>query len=202
MADGGTIDLNKLKQVVDVETILDKRKLNAVLKTLETSLSGENISKYFKGTDTLLDDLQEAYKKFNRSMSDTDAKNLVNINNILKALKVDTASLVPNFEEIGNVIEKAEQKSKGLRGIIKVQDFKDVFVALNQFKEYGLDIEEIFGKLGAKGNFSELSKQLEQQAQTIERYRNKVSALRDELRNAENASGVSDLIENKKNIGQ
>lgn len=193
MADGGTIDLNKLKQVVDVETILDKRKLNAVLKTLETSLSGENISKYFKGTDTLLDDLQEAYKKFNRSMSDTDAKNLVNINNILKALKVDTASLVPNFEEIGTVIEKAEQKLKGLRGIIKVQDFKDVFVALNQFKEYGLDIEEIFGKLGAKGNFSELSKQLEQQAQTIERYRNKVSALRDELRDAENASGVSDL---------
>ena len=48
MADGGTIDLNKLKQVVDVETILDKRKLNAVLKTLETSLSGENISKYFR----------------------------------------------------------------------------------------------------------------------------------------------------------
>lgn len=200
MADGGTIDLNKLKQVVDVETILDKRKLNAVLKTLETSLSGENISKYFKGTDTLLDDLQEAYKKFNRSMSDTDAKNLVNINNILKALKVDTASLVPNFEEIGNVIEKAEQKSKGLRGIIKVQDFKDVFVALNQFKEYGLDIEEIFGKLGAKGNFSELSKQLEQQAQTIERYRNKVSALRDELRNAENASGVSDLKDKLSNL--
>lgn len=200
MADGGTIDLNKLKQVVDVETILDKRKLNAVLKTLETSLSGENISKYFKGTDTLLDDLQEAYKKFNRSMSDTDAKNLVNINNILKALKVDTASLVPNFEEIGTVIEKAEQKSKGLRGIIKVQDFKDVFVALNQFKEYGLDIEEIFGKLGAKGNFSELSKQLEQQAQTIERYRNKVSALRDELRNAENASGVSDLKDKLSNL--
>lgn len=200
MADGGTIDLNKLKQVVDVETILDKRKLNAVLKTLETSLSGENISKYFKGTDTLLDDLQEAYKKFNRSMSDTDAKNLVNINNILKALKVDTASLVPNFEEIGTVIEKAEQKSKGLRGIIKVQDFKDVFVALNQFKEYGLDIEEIFGKLGAKGNFSELSKQLEQQAQTIERYRNKVSALRDELRDAENASGVSDLRSKLNNL--
>lgn len=200
MADGGTIDLNKLKQVIDVETILDKRKLNAVLKTLETSLSGENISKYFKGTDTLLDDLQEAYKKFNRSMSDTDAKNLVNINNILKALKVDTASLVPNFEEIGTVIEKAEQKSKGLRGIIKVQDFKDVFVALNQFKEYGLDIEEIFGKLGAKGNFSELSKQLEQQAQTIERYRNKVSALRDELRDAENASGVSDLRSKLNNL--
>lgn len=200
MADGGTIDLNKLKQVVDVETILDKRKLNAVLKTLETSLSGENISKYFKGTDTLLDDLQEAYKKFNRSMSDTDAKNLVNINNILKALKVDTASLVPNFEEIGTVIEKAEQKSKGLRGIIKVQDFKDVFVALNQFKEYGLDIEEIFGKLGAKGNFSELSKQLEQQAQTIERYRNKVSALRDELRDAENASGASDLRSKLNNL--
>lgn len=200
MADGGTIDLNKLKQVVDVETILDKRKLNAVLKTLETSLSGENISKYFKDTDTLLDDLQEAYKKFNRSMSDTDAKNLVNINNILKALKVDTASLVPNFEEIGTVIEKAEQKSKGLRGIIKVQDFKDVFVALNQFKEYGLDIEEIFGKLGAKGNFSELSKQLEQQAQTIERYRNKVSALRDELRDAENASGVSDLRSKLNNL--
>lgn len=200
MADGGTIDLNKLKQVVNVETILDKRKLNAVLKTLETSLSGENISKYFKGTDTLLDDLQEAYKKFNRSMSDTDAKNLVNINNILKALKVDTASLVPNFEEIGTVIEKAEQKSKGLRGIIKVQDFKDVFVALNQFKEYGLDIEEIFGKLGAKGNFSELSKQLEQQAQTIERYRNKVSALRDELRDAENASGVSDLRSKLNNL--
>ncbi len=200
MADGGTIDLNKLKQVVDVETILDKRKLNAVLKTLETSLSGENISKYFKGTNTLLDDLQEAYKKFNRSMSDTDAKNLVNINNILKALKVDTASLVPNFEEIGTVIEKAEQKSKGLRGIIKVQDFKDVFVALNQFKEYGLDIEEIFGKLGAKGNFSELSKQLEQQAQTIERYRNKVSALRDELRDAENASGVSDLRSKLNNL--
>lgn len=200
MADGGTIDLNKLKQVVDVETILDKRKLNAVLKTLETSLSGENISKYFKGTDTLLDDLQEAYKKFNRSMSDTDAKNLVNINNILKALKVDTASLVPNFEEIGTVIEKAEQKSKGLRGIIKVQDFKDVFVALNQFKEYGLDIEEIFGKFGAKGNFSELSKQLEQQAQTIERYRNKVSALRDELRDAENASGVSDLRSKLNNL--
>lgn len=200
MADGGTIDLNKLKQVVDVETILDKRKLNAVLKTLETSLSGENISKYFKGTDTLLDDLQEAYKKFNRSMSDTDAKNLVNINNILKALKVDTASLVPNFEEIGTVIEKAEQKSKGLRGIIKVQDFKDVFVALNQFKEYGLDIEEIFGKLGAKGNFSELTEQLEQQAQTIERYRNKVSALRDELRNAENASGVSDLKDKLSNL--
>lgn len=200
MADGGTIDLNKLKQVVDVETILDKRKLNAVLKTLETSLSGENISKYFKGTNTLLDDLQEAYKKFNRSMSDTDAKNLVNINNILKALKVDTASLVPNFEEIGTVIEKAEQKSKGLRGIIKVQDFKDVFVALNQFKEYGLDIEEIFGKLGAKGNFSELSKQLEQQAQTIERYRNKVSALRDELRDAENASGVSALRSKLNNL--
>lgn len=200
MADGGTIDLNKLKQVVDVETILDKRKLNAVLKTLETSLSGENISKYFKGTDTLLDDLQEAYKKFNRSMSDTDAKNLVNINNILKALKVDTASLVPNFEEIGTVIEKAEQKSKGLRGIIKVKDFKDVFVALNQFKEYGLDIEEIFGKLGAKGNFSELTEQLEQQAQTIERYRNKVSALRDELRNAENASGVSDLKDKLSNL--
>lgn len=193
MADGGTIDLNKLKQVVDVETILDKRKLNAVLKTLETSLSGENISKYFKGTDTLLNDLQEAYKKFNRSMSDTDAKNLVNINNILKALKVDTASLVPNFEEIGTVIEKAEQKSKGLRGIIKVQDFKDVFVALNQFKEYGLDIEEIFGKLGAKGNFSELTEQLEQQSRKIDRYKNKISELRQALEDAESASGVDGL---------
>lgn len=202
MADGGTIDLNKLKQVVDVETILDKRKLNAVLKTLETSLSGENISKYFKGTDTLLNDLQEAYKKFNRSMSDTDAKNLVNINNILKALKVDTASLVPNFEEIGTVIEKAEQKSKGLRGIIKVQDFKDVFVALNQFKEYGIDIEEIFSKLGATGNFSELTKQLEQQERRIQRYRRQIEGLEDELESVKSASGLEGLQNKLRNFAE
>lgn len=193
MADGGVINLDKLKQVVDVETILDKRKLDAVLKTLETSLDGVNISKYFKGTDTLLNDLQDACQKFNRSMSDVDAQNLVNINNILKALKVDVASIIPGFSEISNVIAKAEQQSKGLKGVIRVQDFKNAFVALDQFKQYGIDIGEIFSKLGAQGDFSELTNQLEQALRKNERLKERIASLRDQLDEANQASGIDDL---------
>lgn len=193
MADGGVINLDKLKQVVDVETILDKRKLDAVLKTLETSLGGANISKYFKGTDTLLNDLQDACQKFNRSMSDVDAQNLVNINNILKALKVDVSSIIPGFSEISNVIAKAEQQSKGLKGVIRVQDFKNAFVALDQFKQYGIDIGEIFSKLGAQGDFSELTNQLEQALRKNERLKERIVSLRDQLDEANQASGIDDL---------
>lgn len=193
MADGGVINLDKLKQVVDVETILDKRKLDAVLKTLETSLGGANISKYFKGTDTLLNDLQDACQKFNRSMSDVDAQNLVNINNILKALKVDVSSIIPGFSEISNVIAKAEQQSKGLKGVIRVQDFKNAFVALDQFKQYGIDIGEIFSKLGAQGDFSELTNQLEQALRKNERLKERIASLRDQLDEANQASGIDDL---------
>lgn len=193
MADGGVINLDKLKQVVDVETILDKRKLDAVLKTLETSLGGANISKYFKGTDTLLNDLQDACQKFNRSMSDVDAQNLVNINNILKALKVDVDSIIPGFSEISNVIAKAEQQSKGLKGVIRVQDFKNAFVALDQFKQYGIDIGEIFSKLGAQGDFSELTNQLEQALRKNERLKERIASLRDQLDEANQASGIDDL---------
>ena len=202
MADKISINLGQLEGVVNIKTLLDEQKLNSIVKTIENALSNIDIKKYLKGTDDLLNDLQIAFSNFNKEQSKVNAKELLNVSNVLKALGVDISDVIPEFDKINSAISQAGKLAHAMDGVINVKQFKDAAVAIAELSENGVNVAEMFERLGTSADTNALKKQiddlsdsLENAGRKIERLRDRNSSLLDELYEVKSGSRVTELEE-------
>lgn len=202
MADKISINLGQLEGVVNIKTLLDEQKLNSIVKTIENALSNVDIKKYLKGTDDLLNDLQIAFSNFNKEQSKVNAKELLNVSNVLKALGVDISDVIPEFDKINSAISQAGKLAHAMDGVINVKQFKDAAVAIAELSENGVNVAEMFERLGTsadtntlKKKIDDLSDSLENAGRKIEKLRDKNSSLSDELYEVKSGSRVTELEE-------
>lgn len=202
MADKISINLGQLEGVVNIKTLLDEQKLNSIVKTIENALSNIDIKKYLKGTDDLLNDLQIAFSNFNKEQSKVNAKELLNVSNVLKALGVDISDVIPEFDKINSAISQAGKLAHAMDGVINVKQFKDAAVAIAELSENGVNVAEMFERLGTsadtntlKKKIDDLSDSLENAGRKIEKLRDKNSSLSDELYEVKSGSRVTELEE-------
>ena len=202
MADKISINLGQLEGVVNIKTLLDEQKLNSIVKTIENALSNVDIKKYLKGTDDLLNDLQIAFSNFNKEQSKVNAKELLNVSNVLKALGVDISDVIPEFDKINSAISQAGKLAHAMDGVINVKQFKDAAVAIAELSENGVNVAEMFERLGTSADTNDLKKQiddlsesLENAGKKIERLRDRNSSLLDELYEVKSGSRVTELEE-------
>lgn len=202
MADKISINLGQLEGVVNIKTLLDEQKLNSIVKTIENALSNVDIKKYLKGTDDLLNDLQIAFSNFNKEQSKVNAKELLNVSNVLKALGVDISDVIPEFDKINSAISQAGKLAHAMDGVINVKQFKDAAVAIAELSENGVNVAEMFERLGTSADTNALKKQiddlsdsLENAGRKIEKLRDRNSSLSDELYEVKSGSRVTELEE-------
>lgn len=202
MADKISINLGQLEGVVNIKTLLDEQKLNSIVKTIENALSNVDIKKYLKGTDDLLNDLQIAFSNFNKEQSKVNAKELLNVSNVLKALGVDISDVIPEFDKINSAISQAGKLAHAMDGVINVKQFKDAAVAIAELSENGVNVAEMFERLGTSADTNALKKQiddlsdsLENAGRKIEKLRDRNSSLSDELYKVKSGSRVTELEE-------
>ena len=202
MADKISINLGQLEGVVNIKTLLDEQKLNSIVKTIENALSNVDIKKYLKGTDDLLNDLQIAFSNFNKEQSKVNAKELLNVSNVLKALGVDISDVIPEFDKINSAISQAGKLAHAMDGVINVKQFKDAAVAIAELSENGVNVAEMFERLGTsadtnalKNQIDDLSDSLENAGRKNEKLRDRNSSLLDELYKVKSGSRVTELEE-------
>lgn len=202
MADKISINLGQLEGVVNIKTLLDEQKLNSIVKTIENALSNVDIKKYLKGTDDLLNDLQIAFSNFNKEQSKVNAKELLNVSNVLKALGVDISDVIPEFDKINSAISQAGKLAHAMDGVINVKQFKDAAVAIAELSENGVNVAEMFERLGTSADTNALKKQIDDLSDSLEnagrkneKLRDRNSSLLDELYKVKSGSRVTELEE-------
>ena len=202
MSDKGSISLGELEEVVKITTVLDEQKLKSVVSTIETALSGADVTKYVKGTDALLSDLEKAFKNFNKEQSKVNATELLNISNMLKTMEVNLDEVIPDFDKLNAALAKAGKISHAVDGVISVNQFKALSTAIVELGDNGIDVAEVLQRLGTsadvdtlRGKIDNLSTSLENAKKESAGLKKTISYLRNELDDVRSGSKVEELEE-------
>lgn len=202
MSDKGSISLGELEEVVKITTVLDEQKLKSVVSTIETALSGADVTKYVKGTDALLSDLEKAFKNFNKEQSKVNATELLNISNMLKTMEVNLDEVIPDFDKLNAALTKAGKISHAVDGVISVNQFKALSTAIVELGDNGIDVAEVLQRLGTsadvdtlRGKIDNLSTSLENAKKESAGLKKTISYLRNELDDVRSGSKVEELEE-------
>ena len=204
MADKIELKAPEIEQTVNI-VVNGKEDIKDVANTLNRLASGSDILKYLKNQEQLVDKVTDAYQNFNKIASKNNAAELVKTINALKAVNgissdVDLGKMFPDFSKIIPQLSKAQSLAGDLIENFSVNNFSSIVKSLGILEQYGLNMESVFSKLTAKGNFDELTRELEYQTRKIDRYKNKIYELEQAIEDAENASGVSDLKDKLSNL--
>ena len=197
MADKIELKAPEIEQTVNI-VVNGKEDIKDVANTLNRLASGSDILKYLKNQEQLVDKVTNAYQNFNKIVSKNNAAELVKTINALKAVNnissdVDLEKMFPDLSKIIPQLSRAQSLAGDLIENFSVNNFSSIVKSLGILEQYGLNMESVFSKLTAKGNFDELTRELEYQTRKIDRYKNKIYELEQALEDAENASGVDDL---------
>lgn len=197
MADEIKLKAPKVEQTVNI-VVNGKEDIKDVANTLNRLASGSDILKYLKNQEQLVDKVTDAYQNFNKTVSKNNAAELVKTINALKAVNnissdVDLGKMFPDLSKIIPQLSRAQSLAGDLIENFSVNNFSSIVKSLGILEQYGLNMESVFSKLTAKGNFDELTRELDNQTRKIDRYKNKIYELEQALEDAENASGVDDL---------
>lgn len=197
MADKIELKAPEIEQTVNI-VVNGKEDIKDVANTLNRLASGSDILKYLKNQEQLVDKVTDAYQNFNKIVSKNNAAELVKTINALKAVNnissdVDLEKMFPDLSKIIPQLSRAQSLAGDLIENFSVNNFSSIVKSLGILEQYGLNMESVFSKLTAKGNFDELTRELEYQTRKIDRYKNKIYELEQALEDAENASGVDDL---------
>ena len=202
MSDKGSISLGELEEVVKITTVLDEQKLKSVVSAIETALSGTDVTKYVKGTDALLSDLEKALKNFNKEQSKMNATELLNVSNMLKAMEVDLAEVVPDFDKLNAALTKAGKISHAVDGVINVNQFRALSTAIVELGDNGIDVAEVLQRLGTSADVDVLKKKIDDLSHSLENAKKEstglkgtISYLRNELDDVRSGSKVTELEE-------
>ena len=202
MADEIRLKAPTVEQQV-VVNISGEDKLEKFADTLDKISKGRGLQKYWKDQQSLINDTIEAYNKFNKTTSQTDASELIKTTNALRAMSdVDISSLIPDFDNFTFALSKAENMAGHLNDAFSVKAFKDAFSSFDILKAYGLDLETFFKHFDLDINVANLQENIRIIERELSRTRRELRDTQEELSSKQieldsfiDGSGLSEQID-------
>jgi len=197
----------KADDIIEKAAVIRVQELDTLINNMADSLSkassGKNLSKYWKTQDELIKDVITSYKIFNKESNKDNATELIKVTNALKAIAgVDLSNILPNFDEFTKSFNNAKKKVGNLDSAFNVKGFKEVFNVFETLEQQGLDVQEVFSRLGAGSNVSKLQNNIRSLEDEVEKLTKKLiiaddarDALKNEFDNFKTGSGISNMME-------
>ena len=109
---------------------------------------GNKLHTYWKDKDILVKAVIEACENYAHSATRTNAAELINNLNALRAAEGwDISGLFDNFPEIAQIIAKAEGQVGRVIGELSPETFRDAFSSFETLRAYGLRTKTFFSRL-------------------------------------------------------
>ena len=197
----------KADDIIEKAAVIRVQELDTLINNMADSLSkassGKNLSKYWKTQDELIKDVITSYKIFNKESNKDNATELIKATNALKAIAgVDLSNILPNFDEFTKSFNNAKKKVGNLDSAFNVKGFKEVFNVFETLEQQGLDVQEVFSRLGAGSNVSKLQNNIRSLEDEVEKLTKRLiiaddarDALKNEFDNFKTGSGISNMME-------
>lgn len=197
----------KADDIIEKAAVIRVQELDTLINNMADSLSkassGKNLSKYWKTQDELIKDVITSYKIFNKESNKDNATELIKATNALKAIAgVDLSNILPNFDEFTKSFNNAKKKVGNLDSAFNVKGFKEVFNVFETLEQQGLDVQEVFSRLGAGSNVSKLQNNIRSLEDEVEKLTKKLiiaddarDALKNEFENFKVGSGFADKLD-------
>ena len=182
-------------EVVTNFTVHGAEDVKNILSAIDKVARGRDLQKYWKDQQTLIDKVTQSYKNYNKVANQDNASELLKSVNALKAVAdTDLSNLLPDFDKIQKSISEASEKID-LNDAFSVESFRSSFKAFDQMKSYGIDLNELFDRLGKNSNVDKLISDLNNANDTISNLKNRVNQLSDQLEESESGNGIRTLRE-------
>lgn len=200
--DGGSVEINANVSVnIDGADIV-ARKLEDVAKdakNLSAALSsisrGNDLNKYWKNQASGLDNVCDAFERFNDLSNNNNAANLFKTYNAFIAKGGDVEQLFSRYgDSITDAVRRAGEMQPVLREAFSVESLRNAFSAFDQMKAYGADMTEVFGKLNSPDSRG-LESALDSMTRKFEITQNALRQTEAELENYMSGEGYSQLRE-------
>lgn len=113
------------------------------------NINGIDLSKFVKDTKSSLTEAAEAYKKYNKSLSRTDLKNVLNWANALKASGNDDLTKVPDElrKSLENLFSVYNVNKGKLGEIIPESELKEAYESIEKIQEASKEFENAMNNL-------------------------------------------------------
>lgn len=182
-------------EVVTNFTVHGAEDVKNILSAIDKVARGRDLQKYWKDQQALIDKVTQSYKNYNKVANQDNASELLKSVNALKAVAdTDLSNLLPDFDKIQKSISEASEKID-LNDAFSVESFRSSFKAFDQMKSYGIDLNELFDRLGKNSNVDKLISDLNNANDTISNLKNRVNQLSDQLEESESGNGIRTLRE-------
>lgn len=197
----------KADDIIEKAAVARVQELDTLINNMADSLSkassGKNLLKYWKTQDELIKDVIASYKTYNKESSKDNATELIKTINALKAIAgVDLSNILPNFDEFTKSFNNAKKKVGNLDSAFSVKGFKEVFNVFETLEQQGLDVQEVFSRLGTGSNVSKLQNNIRSLEDEVEKLTKRLiiaddarDALKNEFDNFKTGSGISNMME-------
>ena len=175
--------------------ISGKEELVKFIETLNSMTRKNNFAAYWKSQEELIRGVTKACEDFNKTQSNTDAKNLINSFNALKATAdKDMNSLFSDYERIVSSFENAaKQMGTAVIGELSPANFRKAFESFEMLEAHGLEATEIFKRISSSADVDQLRKQIEDLTGSLARTTKQLESVRRERDNLLNGAEIERL---------
>lgn len=166
------------------------------VETLNVMARGNQVQKYWKSQKVLIDDLTKACAAFNRTASEADAREILNVANALKSVAKsdDLSKIVTNYDKVGEAIAKAtRQIGSSVSGELSRGVFDRAFSSFDLLKAHGLETEEVFSRIGRSNDVAVLTAQVERLTSSLAQETRKANEAQEALESFTAGTGIERL---------
>lgn len=181
--------------IVEKAALTRVQELDALINNMVDSLSkasnGKNLTKYWKTEDELIKDVIRSFKDFNNVANQDNATELLKVVNALKVIHGNNLKdVIGDFDNLEKAIKNAGSIVGNLDSAFDVKSFKEAFDVFENLEQQGMNVQEVFGKLGQVSGIQKLITDLNNANNVISDLRAKASQLQDQLEESESGNGI------------
>lgn len=170
--------------------------ISRISQALNGIVRGDNLSKYWKSQEALINDVANAASRFSKLHTSENAKELVNSFNALQGIAGNSApSLFKNFDSILKPLQDAQKTVGSVVGGLSPEAFRSAFEAFSSLQAAGTNLEGVFQRLNTSADTQALQESVRQLSVQLSVARNDAESLRQELDTYKDASGISAMEE-------
>lgn len=198
---GGTYNAGRI--VIDAnEALKSANDLDAALQRVGSTLTnlskGRDVSTLWNAQAASIENVVQALEQFRRNTESVgNAEGLVKAMNAFSAWHPDE-NISSYFDRMGDgaqaLIDKAKQLAVNLDSAFDVSSLREAFQVFEMLKSAGVDLEQIFAKLGA-GDVSTLTQQVETLERQLTRTRYRAQELQDQVDQFQSGDAFAEMQE-------
>ena len=182
-------------------TVTGQEQIEALGRTLDAISRGNELQKYWKTQEELINDVTKAAEQFEKVSNEANATALVNNLNALRAMSGtnNLNGLIDGFDRLVPNIAKAEQLAGKVSKVFSPAEFRDAFITITTLTEYTGDAVTVLNKLSDATSVDDLRAKLTAVCAELSEVKEELTGYKD---GAKFTELNEELAETEKNLGK